>query len=166
MSRLNYSPAPLGTPPRVRAQVSVGIKRYKRVIVLWVEEFIELFSPGREREMADNEKRDLGSTDTGIQPNIAGLLCYLLGFVTGLIFILIEKKNRFVRFHAMQSIAVFGVFFVAQWVIGIIPVLGVAVNALLMLVSVVICVVLMVKAYQGEMFKIPVAGDFAEKNTA
>ena len=54
------------------------------------------------------ENKDLGTTSTGIQPNVAGLLSYLLGWVTGLIFFLIEKDNKFVRFHAMQSMIVFG----------------------------------------------------------
>ena len=54
------------------------------------------------------ENKNLGTTSTGIQPNVAALLSYLLGWVTGLIFFLIEKDNKFVRFHAMQSIIVFG----------------------------------------------------------
>src|SRR3989338_1727510 len=107
---------------------------------------------------------DLGNTDTGVKPNIAALLAYLLGFVTGLIFLLIEKKNKFVRFHAMQSIVVFGAVFVAQWVISLIPYLGILISGLLSLLGVVLWIVLMVKAYQGEMFKLPWAGDIAEKN--
>ena len=51
----------------------------------------------------DEEKKDLGETSIGMQPNLAGLLCYFFGFITGLVFYLIEKKNKFVRFHAMQS---------------------------------------------------------------
>jgi len=112
--------------------------------------------------MADEEKQDLGNTETGIKPNIAALLCYLLGFITGLVFILIERKNKFVRFHAMQSIVVFGALFVAQWVVAFVPVLGVLVSGLLSLMGVVLWVVLMVKAFQGESFKVPVAGDFVE----
>ena len=46
-------------------------------------------------------KNDLGGTSTGIQANVAGLLSYVLGWISGLIFILIEKENKFVRFHAM-----------------------------------------------------------------
>src|SRR3990167_4800467 len=97
--------------------------------------------------MAENEKQDLGSTDTGIRPNVEALLTYLLGFVTGLIFLLIEKKNKFVRFHAMQSIVVFGAVFVAQWVISLIPYLGILISGLLSLLGVVLWIVLMVKAY-------------------
>ena len=48
-------------------------------------------------------------SSTGLAENVAGLLCYVLGWVSGLVFILIEKENRFVRFHAIQSIYVFGV---------------------------------------------------------
>src|SRR3989338_3273616 len=114
--------------------------------------------------MPQDEKQDLGSTDTGIKPNVAALLAYLLGFVTGLIFLLIEKKNKFVRFHAMQSIIVFGSIFVAQWVISLIPYLGILISGLLSLLGVVLWIVLMVKAYQGETFKLPFAGDIAEKN--
>lgn len=115
--------------------------------------------------MAEGEKPDLGVTDTGIKANVEALLAYLLGFVTGLIFLLIEKKNKFVRFHAMQSIIVFGAIFVAQWIISLLPYLGVLLSGLLSLLGVVLWVVLMVKAYQGEMFKLPWAGNVAEKNS-
>lgn len=52
----------------------------------------------------------MGNTSTGLQENIAALLCYVLGWITGLIFFLIEPNNKFIRFHAMQSIIVFGIF--------------------------------------------------------
>lgn len=115
--------------------------------------------------MVDSPQKDLGTTDTGIKPNIAALLSYLLGFVSGLIFILIEKKNKFVRFHAMQSLTVFVALFVLQLVLSVIPILGVIMGGLLTLAGVVLWIVLMVKAYQGEMFKLPIVGDFAEKNS-
>ncbi|MEE8194196.1 MAG: hypothetical protein V3T73_01680 [Dehalococcoidales bacterium] len=50
----------------------------------------------------------MGKSSTGLDENVAGLLCYVLGWVGGLVFILIEPENKFVRFHAMQSIIVFG----------------------------------------------------------
>jgi len=53
------------------------------------------------------KNKSLGETSIGMQPNLAGLLCYFLGFITGLVFYLVEKKNHFVRFHAMQSLVVF-----------------------------------------------------------
>ena len=114
--------------------------------------------------MAD-EKKNLGETSMGMQPNLAGLLCYFFGFITGLVFYFVEKKNKFVRFHAMQSIVVFGSFFVANLVLLVLPVLGVIIGALLSLLSLVLWILLMIKAYQGEMFKLPIAGDIAEKNS-
>jgi len=114
--------------------------------------------------MAD-EKKNLGETSLGMQPNLAGLLCYFFGFITGLVFYFVEKKNKFVRFHAMQSIVVFGSFFVANLVLLVLPVIGVVIGGLLSLLSLVLWVLLMIKAYQGEFFKLPIAGDIAEKNS-
>jgi uncharacterized membrane protein len=113
--------------------------------------------------MAEEQKPGLGDTDTGIKANVEALLAYLLWFVTGLIFALIEKKNKFVRFHAYQSIITFGAVFVGQWVIGFVPVLGELIGGLIILLGVVLWVVLMVKSYQGELFKLPIAGELAEK---
>lgn len=104
-------------------------------------------------------------TSTGLEQNVAGLLCYLLGWVTGLIFILLEKENRFVRFHALQSIAVFGVLTVASIILGFIPFIGWILSWLLGLLGLVLWIVLMVKAYQNQMYKLPVAGDFAERHS-
>ena len=47
-------------------------------------------------------------TSLGIDQNLAGLLCYVVGWVTGIVFLILEGKNKFVRFHAVQSIVVFG----------------------------------------------------------
>jgi len=102
---------------------------------------------------------------TGLEPNLAGLLCYLAGFITGIVFLIIEKENRLVRFHAYQSLAVFGALFVFSLVAGVIPVIGALVNILLAPVGLILWIVLMVKAYQGERFKIPVAGDWAEEQS-
>jgi uncharacterized membrane protein len=118
---------------------------------------------------ASMETKDLGKTSTGMQANIAGLLCYAVGWVTGLVFFLIEKENKFVRFHALQSIIVFGALSVLQIVVGMFmgAFLGVLVpffNGFVGLVSLVLWIVLMIKAYQGEKFKLPIAGDIAEKN--
>lgn len=100
-------------------------------------------------------------TSTGLQPNVAALLSYLLGFVTGIIFLVIEKDNKFVRFHAMQSTVTFLPLFVGQIVIGYIPIIGML-SILIGLLSLVLWIILMIKAYQGEMFKLPIAGDIAD----
>ena len=65
----------------------------------------------------------------------------------------------------MQSIVVFGAIFVAQWVLTLIPVLGILASGLLSIFGVGLWIVLMVKAYQGDKFKLPWAGEIAEKNS-
>jgi uncharacterized membrane protein len=108
-------------------------------------------------------------TSTGLEANVAGLLCYVAWWITGLIFFLIEKENKFVRFHAMQSIVVFGAISILQIILsilGLIPVIGIIFYILYIIVwvlAVVLWIVLMIKAYQGAMFKLPWAGNFAEK---
>ena len=102
------------------------------------------------------------ATKTGLQENVAGLLCYVLGWVTGIIFLILEPENKFVRFHALQSIMVFGILTVASWLFGWIFfwfswIFGV--------ISFILWIILMYKAYQGERYKIPVAGDIADKNS-
>ena len=121
------------------------------------------------------EAKNLGKTSTGIQANVAGLLSYVLGWLTGLIFFLIEKENKFVRFHAMQSMIVFGALFLFQIVLGmfmtalimmhigfLVPIFYLL-NSLIILACVVLWIVFMIKAYQGEKFKLPVVGDMAKK---
>jgi uncharacterized membrane protein len=111
--------------------------------------------------MAEN---DLGPTSLGMKPNVAALLSYLAGILTGIIFYLLEKENKFVRFHAMQSIMTFGFFFVLNIVLGFIPVVGWSLMPLVAVVQLVVWIILMVKAYKGEHFKLPIVGDMAQKN--
>ncbi|MFC1804328.1 DUF4870 domain-containing protein [Candidatus Omnitrophota bacterium] len=105
--------------------------------------------------------KDLGKTSSGLQANVAGLLCYLGGWITGLIFYLLEKDNKFVRFHALQSIVVFA----ALNVIVIIPVVGWFLAPFMGIIGLILWVLLMIKAYQGEKFKLPIVGDIAQKNS-
>jgi uncharacterized membrane protein len=111
-------------------------------------------------------------SSTGLDSNIGGLLSYVLGWITGLILFLIEEKDEFVRFHAMQSIIFFGAITVVMIVFGIlelIPYIGilfVILTSLVGLFAFVMWIILMVKAYQGERFKLPIAGDLAEKYSA
>ncbi|HUU08316.1 MAG TPA: DUF4870 domain-containing protein [Dehalococcoidales bacterium] len=104
-------------------------------------------------------------SSTGLEANIAGLLCYALFWVSGLVFILIEKQSNFVRFHAIQSIYVFGTLTVASIVLGWIPVIGLVIQSLIWVLAVVLWIVLMIKAYQGEKYKLPWVGDLAEKRS-
>ena len=106
-------------------------------------------------------------SSTGLTENVAGLLCYVLGWVSGLVFVLIEQESKFVRFHAIQSIYVFGVYTIAIIIIlailGWIPVLGFIISALLWVVWVGLAIFLMAKAYLGVTYKLPWVGDLAEK---
>lgn len=105
----------------------------------------------------------MAKTSTGLEENVAGLLCYVLGWVSGLVFILIEKENKFVRFHAMQSIVVFGVLTIASLILNWIPFIGWVLGTIISILAVVLWIVLMIKAYQGTKYKVPWAGNFAEK---
>ncbi len=109
------------------------------------------------------ETKDLGKTSTGIQANIAALLSYLLGVITGVIFYLIEKENKFVRFHAIQSSITFGALLILGIVLGFLPIIGVMLMPILGIVEIILWIFLMIKAYQGEKFKLPIVGDMAEK---
>jgi uncharacterized membrane protein len=108
---------------------------------------------------------------TGLAPNVAGALAYLLGPITGVLFLLIEKNSPFVRFHALQSI-VFGVIWIIFWIVlsvisGVVPVLGWLVGFLISIVAglggLVLWLLLMWKAYQGQEWELPVAGPIARK---
>lgn len=109
---------------------------------------------------------------TGLEQNVAGLLCYVLTWVTGIIFLLVEKENRFVRFHAVQAIGV-GVVWTVGWII--LNILNAALSGgfgtfistvgwlILGLGGLAIWIVLMIKAYQGEMWQLPVIGEIAQR---
>ena len=109
----------------------------------------------------------------GMRARTAGWLSYLLGWVTGLIFFLLEKENRFVRFHAMQSILFFGGLSVLEAVISsferlfsysLFPFFGFGViSRVVGLVSFICWIVLMVQASRGMYYKLPVIGDYADK---
>ena len=104
------------------------------------------------------------TSSTGLEPNMAGALTYLLGFITGIVFLVLEKQSKFVRFHAMQSIITFGGLFVLQIVLQIVPILGALVSFFILFpLGVVLWVFLMYKAFSGEKFKLPYIGDMAEK---
>jgi uncharacterized membrane protein len=98
---------------------------------------------------------------TGLTKNTAGALSYVLGPITGVVFYLIEK-NPYVRFHAMESIVVFGLLFVLQWVLGITIVL-LPLVPLLSILAFVLWLVLIYKAWMGEEWEVPILGAYARK---
>ncbi|MCL2706559.1 MAG: DUF4870 domain-containing protein [Dehalococcoidia bacterium] len=112
-------------------------------------------------------------TSSGLQENVAGLLCYLF-WVISIVFLLIEKDNKTVRFHALQSICL-GVAAVAVWIAILIltAILGLISSALGFIATImmlvfglgmfVIVILLLVRTYQGQLWKLPVIGDMAAK---
>ena len=110
------------------------------------------------------------SPTEGMQENVAGLLCYALGWLTGIIFLLIDKRP-WVKFQAAQSIVVFGGLTVLRIGLGIVSgifggVAGfgamVALGGLTALVGLILWLLLMVKAYQHQDFRVPIAAGIAD----
>ncbi|MFW6134189.1 MAG: DUF4870 domain-containing protein [Elusimicrobiota bacterium] len=117
----------------------------------------------------EEEKKEVQQTETkekktvmGVKENLEALLCYVLGWITGIVFILLEKDNEFVRFHAVQSIVVFGGLMIISIALNYIPFIGFIVSIFIAPVSFILWIFLMYKAFNGEKYKLPLAGDFAE----
>ena len=98
-----------------------------------------------------------------LTPNTAALLCYVGGWISGIVFLVLEQKNRFVRFHAMQSIILFGSLTVANIILGQIPFIGKGFSAVILIIGAIFWIILMIKAYDGESYKVAWAGNLAEK---
>ncbi|MGB7466006.1 MAG: DUF4870 domain-containing protein [Candidatus Acidiferrum sp.] len=106
------------------------------------------------------------SPTEGLQENVAGLLCYLLGWVTGIIFLLIDKRP-WVKFQAAQSIVLFGGLTALRIALAFMGGLfggffGWGLSSILALVGVILWIMLMVKAYQHETFRVPIVADIAD----
>jgi uncharacterized membrane protein len=120
----------------------------------------ELGAPAKPSEAVANPEAE---SSTGLSANVAGLLCYVLGWVTGIIFVVLEKKSTFVKFHAWQSIMTFGVLFVASLIVSWIPFVGWILGTLIGILSFILWLILIIQAGTGKMWKVPWAGDWAEK---
>jgi uncharacterized membrane protein len=106
--------------------------------------------------MAD-EKKGL----TGLPKNTAAALSYVLLFISGIVFLVLEK-DPYVRFHAMQSIVVFGAIFILQWALAITIFLA-PLSGLLTIVAFALWLILIYKAWKGEEWEVPYLGKFARK---
>jgi uncharacterized membrane protein len=136
-----------------------------------------LHSPSSEDTLVTNPATTTDNSSTGLSPNVAAALSYLLGPITGVLFLVLQKQSRFVRFHAAQSITV-GVMLIAlsivlsilSTVLAFIPVLGWIVAILLSLGlglgSFVLWIMLMWRAWQGREWETPLAGSFARRIAA
>jgi uncharacterized membrane protein len=117
------------------------------------------------------------ASSSGLAPNVAGALSYLFGIITGIAFLLIEKENRFVRFHAAQSVVISGslialsiLMSILGGILAMIPVIGWIVGLVLgvfwLLVGLggfILWLVLMFRAFQGHEWRVPLAADYADK---
>jgi len=115
-------------------------------------------------------------SSTGLSANVAGLLCYVAGWITGIVFIVLEKKSVFVRFHAWQSIMTFGILTAAHLILYTIlraiafatflPGLAIfagVLGTIIWILMVILWIILVIQAGTGKMWKVPWAGDWAEK---
>ncbi len=124
-------------------------------------------------------------SSTGLDENIAALLSYVLGWIGGLIFFLIEKDSRLVRFHAMQSLrfnVLVGVVAIVVWVVwmvffivgsaigdivgGLVGIIGTLLWVVFFIGVAVAWIMCLVKAFQSQYWKLPIIGNFAEKFSA
>ena len=115
-------------------------------------------------------------SSTGLSANVAGLLCYVAGWVTGIVFVVLEKKSIFVKFHAWQSIMTFGVLTVAHFILstmlrwiavatfspGLLIFAGVM-SWIIGMLMLVLWIILVIQEGTGKMWKVPWAGDWAER---
>jgi uncharacterized membrane protein len=102
-------------------------------------------------------------TSMGMKARTAGLLCYLFAWVGGLVFFLLERDNRFVRFHAVQSILFFGTMSILEWLFSYFPFALFGLGGVVGVVSFIGWIVLMVAAHRGRYYKLPLFGDYAEQ---
>jgi len=124
----------------------------------------------------------IGKSSAGLDENIAALLAYVFGWVSGLVFFLMEKDSKLVRFHAMQSIllcVVVAVLGIALWVVtflfllvgamlpdimgSLMALLGTLIWVVFSVALLIAWILCLVRAYQGQFFKLPVIGNMAEK---
>ncbi len=118
-------------------------------------------------DIGDNGNGSSTQCSTGLDQRICVLLAYLFGWLGGLIFFIVEKQNKVVRFHAMQSIllsAVYIVLMIALTILSFIPFLGIIFNLVNLLVSLgflALIIVLIAFSFQGKQIKLPFIGDMA-----
>ncbi|WP_422123822.1 DUF4870 domain-containing protein [Planococcus sp. X10-3] len=102
-------------------------------------------------------------TSLGLSENVAGLLTYLFGFVSGFIMLIVERENRFVRYHALQSIYISIVFACAYLLLGMLPGVSWISTMILAPATLVMWIILMLNAYKGRYCRVLYISEFANK---
>jgi len=141
-----------------------------------------------DKKSAAKKRTAEGDSTTKLPPNKAGFLCYVGFWVTGIIFLIIERKNKLVRFHAMQSLVVFGIlniiwgvasnisqwtwgywggYYPGLWIAGPIVIAATVVWVVFFTFWWILWAVLMYRTYHGRLYKVPMGlGNFAERMIA
>ncbi|MFB9326607.1 DUF4870 domain-containing protein [Paenibacillus aurantiacus] len=104
-------------------------------------------------------------SSTGLDPRLVGLLCYFGLCVTGMLFLVLERQSRFVKFHALQSILMAAAMMIINIVLGLLPIIGWILGIFFAPLCFILWVAMMVLAMQGRWFKLPVIGEFAERQS-
>jgi uncharacterized membrane protein len=113
-------------------------------------------------------------TSTGVEPRLAALLCYAAWWVSALVFLILEQRHRGIRFHAAQSLVLFGacsvvIALLSTLSVGMLMVSSTAFQAarlavsLVWMLSVGLWLTLMLKTYRGETWRVPLAADVADR---
>ncbi|PKM52531.1 MAG: hypothetical protein CVV02_01915 [Firmicutes bacterium HGW-Firmicutes-7] len=108
-----------------------------------------------------NKLDPIGQSSLGMGENIAALLAIIFSPISAIIILVMEKDSKFVKFHAIQSLALAVIIFVANIVLGFIPILGWIVLLFLNLGVFILWIILLIKSYQGEWFELPLVGKFS-----
>jgi uncharacterized membrane protein len=108
---------------------------------------------------------DAGKSTTGLDEPLAGALTYVLGFITGVTFLVIEKDSAFVRFHARQSTMTFAAVLVLDLILWALPLVGWILIPVFTVGVVILWAWLMFKAVTGHRYKLPYIGEMAERQT-
>lgn len=125
-------------------------------------------------EQPPSERDEAEKSTTGLDPNVAAMLSYLAWWLTGILFYVLERDSPYVRFHAMQSIVAFGALTAAGLLllVGGLVMLFISPTGfqvlttlaeLVFLAGFVIWIICLIKSFNGERWKLPVAGDVAER---
>ncbi|MDT3428288.1 putative membrane protein [Paenibacillus forsythiae] len=102
-------------------------------------------------------------SSVGLPDYIAAALCYLFPFAGGIIFLAVEKRSRFVLFHSLQSLLSYGTLMVGHVLVGLLPFIGPLLAALIFLCSCGVWLLMTYHALRGAWYKLPWAGDIAER---
>ncbi|PKM93406.1 MAG: hypothetical protein CVU84_15575 [Firmicutes bacterium HGW-Firmicutes-1] len=108
-----------------------------------------------------NKLDPIGQSSLGMGENVAALLAIIFSPISSIVILVLEKDSKFVKFHAIQAIALSVVIIVLNIVLGFIPILGWIVLFFVNLGAFVLWIIVLIKAYQGEWFEIPLVGKFS-----